>query len=106
MSRSEPRRVATSILLSLFLRFLIRNRVSPELEYEHLVKRALKIAERGPDRTCCRRASLARARATGAVVMGGEDEEGDESVVRASRVKDEIAVLMDVTPESTRYEMR
>ena len=44
-SRSEPRCVATPILVSFFLRYLIRSRVFPEPEYERPIKRALDIVE-------------------------------------------------------------
>ena len=43
--RSEPRCVATPILVSFFLRYLIRSRVFPEPEYERPLKRALEIVE-------------------------------------------------------------
>ncbi|KAI0253445.1 hypothetical protein BJV78DRAFT_1194414 [Lactifluus subvellereus] len=42
---SEPRCVATPILVSFFLRYLIRSRVFPEPEYERPMKRALEIVE-------------------------------------------------------------
>ena len=44
-SRSEPRCIATPILVSFFLRFLIRNRVFPEPEYERPIKRAFEIVQ-------------------------------------------------------------
>ena len=40
-----PRCVATPILVSFFLRYLIRNRVFPEPEYERPIKRALEIVD-------------------------------------------------------------
>ena len=43
--RSEPRCLATPILVSFFLRYLIRSRVFPEPEYERPIKRALEIVE-------------------------------------------------------------
>jgi hypothetical protein len=43
--RSEPRCVATPILVSFFLRYLIRSRVFPEPDYERPLKRALEIVE-------------------------------------------------------------
>ncbi len=43
--RSEPRCIATPILVSFFLRYLIRNRVFPESEYERPIRRALEIVE-------------------------------------------------------------
>jgi hypothetical protein len=42
---SEPRCQATPILISFFLRYLIRSRVFPEPEYERPIKRALEITE-------------------------------------------------------------
>lgn len=42
---SEPRCCATPILVSFFLRYLIRNRVFPEPEYERPIRRALEIVE-------------------------------------------------------------
>ena len=44
-SRSEPRCVTTPILVSFFLRYLIRSRVFTEPEYERPLKRALEIVE-------------------------------------------------------------
>ena len=43
--RSEPRCQTTPILVSFFLRYLIRSRVFPEPEYERPIKRALAITE-------------------------------------------------------------
>ena len=43
--RSEPRCVTTPILVSFFLRYLIRSRVFTEPEYERPLKRALEIVE-------------------------------------------------------------
>jgi len=43
--RSEPRCLATPILVSFFLRYLFRSRVFPEPEYDHPLKRALEIVE-------------------------------------------------------------
>ncbi|KAI0259717.1 hypothetical protein BC834DRAFT_974045 [Gloeopeniophorella convolvens] len=42
---SEPRCIAMPILVSFFLRYLIRSRVFPEPEYERPIKRALEIVE-------------------------------------------------------------
>ncbi|KAI0280101.1 hypothetical protein BGY98DRAFT_965617 [Russula aff. rugulosa BPL654] len=42
---SEPRCIATPILVSFFLRYLIRNRVFPEPEFERPIKHALEIVE-------------------------------------------------------------
>ncbi|KAI9444019.1 hypothetical protein H4582DRAFT_1918705 [Lactarius indigo] len=42
---SEPRCQATPILVSFFLRYLIRSRVFPEPEYERPIKRALEVTE-------------------------------------------------------------
>lgn len=42
---SEPRCQATPILISFFLRYLIRSRVFPEPEYERPIKRALEVTE-------------------------------------------------------------
>lgn len=42
---SEPRCVATPILVSFFLRYLIRNQVFPEPEYERPIKHALEIVQ-------------------------------------------------------------
>jgi hypothetical protein len=43
--RSEPRCIATPILVSFFLRYLIRSRVVPEPEDERPIKRAFEIVE-------------------------------------------------------------
>jgi len=43
--RSEPRCLATPILVSFFLRYLIRSRVFPEPEYDRPLRRALEIVE-------------------------------------------------------------
>ena len=43
--RSEPRCQTTPILVSFFLRYLIRSRVFPEPEYERPIKRALEVTE-------------------------------------------------------------
>ncbi|KAH9059770.1 hypothetical protein EDB87DRAFT_742370 [Lactarius vividus] len=42
---SEPRCQSTPILVSFFLRYLIRSRVFPEPEYERPIKRALEVTE-------------------------------------------------------------
>ncbi|KAI9459391.1 hypothetical protein F5148DRAFT_983458 [Russula earlei] len=42
---SEPRCIATPILVSFFFRYLIRSRVFPEPEYERPIRRALEIVE-------------------------------------------------------------
>ncbi|KAH8978837.1 hypothetical protein EDB92DRAFT_1955918 [Lactarius akahatsu] len=42
---SEPRCQTTPILVSFFLRYLIRSRVFPEPEYERPIKRALEVTE-------------------------------------------------------------